>query len=160
MQWVCPTVRGANFSKRTWDQGSLCPGFGPRKENGSRAFRIDILQIGRCFERVQGGSKSVKVCLMIRIFKPKWSVLASRAFRLDILWEMFWKGLRWIKIRQSLPRWSEFSSQSDQSLASRAFILINCRTNYTWLASTGVNGRFHTPCKTVVNAMVKGFYTL
>ena len=27
---VCPTVRGATFSPRTWDQGSLCPGFGPK----------------------------------------------------------------------------------------------------------------------------------
>ena len=25
---MCPTERGANFSLRTWDQGSLCPGFG------------------------------------------------------------------------------------------------------------------------------------
>jgi len=30
---VCPTARGANFSPRTWDQGSLCPGFGPNKKN-------------------------------------------------------------------------------------------------------------------------------
>ena len=31
---VCPTVRGATFSPRTWDQGSLCPGFGPKKKDG------------------------------------------------------------------------------------------------------------------------------
>ena len=31
---VCPTVRGATFSPRTWDQGSLCPGFGPKKKKG------------------------------------------------------------------------------------------------------------------------------
>ena len=32
MQWVCPTVRGDTFSPRIWDQGSLYPGFGPKRK--------------------------------------------------------------------------------------------------------------------------------
>ena len=39
---VCPTVRGATFSPRTWDQGSLCEGFDPTINKNSVRSRKNV----------------------------------------------------------------------------------------------------------------------
>ena len=44
---VCPTARGAIFSPRTWDQGSLCPGFGPKNKRFSlKSEKADVHTVG------------------------------------------------------------------------------------------------------------------
>ena len=68
--------------------------------------RLDILQIVRCFEMVQGGLKFVKVYPDDPNFQAKVISLSKQGnqVRYSPDWEMFLKGLRWIKICQSLPR--------------------------------------------------------